>query len=84
MLQKALMVGGEVAMLCCIHASRFFINTTLQLTLITKSVIECMNMRIRSWMVKNGRFSNAYYTQIRMELEDSLRLFWKLLSCRVR
>ena len=42
-------VVGEVATPCCMHASRFSIKTPSQ-TCITKSLIECTILRIRSWI----------------------------------
>ena len=48
--QKALVVVGEVATPCCMHASRFSINTPSQLTLIIESLIEYKIVRINSWI----------------------------------
>ena len=49
-LQGVSIIVGEMATPCCMHASRFFINTPSQLIFITKSLIECTILKIRSWV----------------------------------
>ena len=77
-LQRASIVIGEAATPCCMHASRFSINTLLQLILIAKSVIECIILRIRIWiwfifprsfvLIPNSRFEYCVHNHKKLKV----------------